>query len=57
MKVINYLRSKLTMKFQHTLFIDVVEGGMVCLYKDCFGKLWMAQSSLGFRVEYGKNNN
>jgi hypothetical protein len=51
MKAINILKSRLTMVRQETLFYDKVNGKAVSLYKDCFGKKYMAQSKFGSRLE------
>ena len=50
MKVINNLKSRLTMVRQQTLFYDKVNGKAVNEYVDCFGKKWMAQSRFGMRI-------
>lgn len=50
-KMINYIKSKLTMKFERTLFTDIVDGKKVCLFTDCFGDEWMANTKFGFRVK------
>lgn len=40
------------MKFQTSLFTDIVDGRQVCLYKDCYGDLWMANHQFSFRTQY-----
>lgn len=50
MKALKILKSRLTMVRQQTLFWDKVNGQAVNLYKDCFGKKWMAQSRFGMRI-------
>lgn len=52
-KFLDYLKSRFTMKFKETLFVDRCNGRYVCLYEDCFNKLWMAQSKYGFRTMKG----
>lgn len=36
------LRSRFTMQFEESLFIDTVSGELVAKYKDCYGKRYMA---------------
>lgn len=38
------------MKFESSLFTDVVNGRSVNLYVDRYGTEWMAQSRLGWRT-------
>jgi hypothetical protein len=48
---IETLKSRFTMVRQETLFHDKVNGKAVSLYKDCFGKKYMAQSKFSTRIE------
>lgn len=43
MKWFYKVKSKLTMKRGHCLFIDSVSGKEVFEYTDCFGQKWMAE--------------
>ena len=49
--MIQWIKSRLTMKYQCVLFWDKVNGMAVCLYKDCFGDEYLAQNKFGFRVK------
>jgi hypothetical protein len=49
--MIDRLISRLTMKYQYSLFTDVVNGKPVNLYIDDYGVEWMAQSKWGFRTK------
>lgn len=51
MKIINYIRSRFTMKFQQSLFTDMVDGRTVCLFTDCFEIEYMATTKFGFRTK------
>ena len=51
MKLIYWIKSRLSMKCVDTLFLDKVNGLYVRLYVDCYGKHWMAQTKYGFRTE------
>ena len=44
------LKSKYTMTYKRSVFVDTVNGKMVNEYEDCYGNLFMAQSKLGFRT-------
>jgi hypothetical protein len=39
------------MKYEYSLFTDVVNGRSVNLYTDGYGVKWMAQSKWGFRTK------
>ena len=45
------LKSKYTMTYNRSLFIDTVSGRMVNEYVDCYGHLFMANSRLGWRMK------
>ena len=45
------LKSKYTMTYNRSLFIDTVSGRMVNEYVDCYGHLFMANSRLGWRIK------
>lgn len=40
--MLRWIKSKLSMKRRHCLFIDQVSHKEVFLYTDCFGDKWMA---------------
>ncbi len=44
------LKSKYTMTYKRSLFVDTVNGKMVNEYEDCYKNIFMAQSRLGHRV-------
>ena len=44
------LKSKYTMTYKRSLFVDTVNGKMVNEYEDCYQNIFMAQSKLGFRT-------
>lgn len=44
------LKSKYTMTYNRSLFVDTVNGKMVNEYKDCYQNIFMAQSKLGYRT-------
>lgn len=49
---IKWVRSWLTMKRKHCMFVDVVSGEEVFLYIDCYGQRWMADfNRFGFRIK------
>lgn len=50
MRLLNILKSRLTMVREETLFWDKVNGQAVNSYKDCFNRKWMAQSRFGMRI-------
>ena len=43
-----YIRSWLSMKRGHVLFVDIVSGKEVFDYVDCYGQYWMANYSHWF---------
>ena len=49
--MIKVLKSRRTMKQTGEYFIDVVTGGIVFYWVDCYGERWMAERKWGFRVK------
>lgn len=47
------IRSRLTMKRGHCVFVDIVSGKEVFDYVDCYGKRWLAEWDyiFGMRIE------
>lgn len=55
-RIIHTIKSLLTMKRIHCLFIDMVTGEEVFLYRDCYGDEWMANFNYwSFRVKRGED--
>ena len=52
----NWIISKLTMKYVRPLFYDHIESKMVNQYKDKYGTYWMANWKYGYRVKYTYTN-
>ena len=50
-QMVRFLKSRFTMKYPRVLFWDRVNGKAVCLYTDCYGIEWMAQSKFGLRTK------
>lgn len=50
--MIRFIKSWLTMKRGHCLFVDKVDGSEVFEYTDCYNQKWMANYFyIGFRVK------
>ncbi len=47
--MLKWLNSRLSMEFQQVYFVDKFDGKMVNLYKDCYGRVYMAHSEYGVR--------
>ncbi len=49
--MLKVLKSRMTMQPTGQSFIDVVDGGLVQYWEDCYGDKWMAVSKWGTRIK------